>query len=226
MENDTQYKDNLITAVSSSGDGRHSITTNDGWSFFAPKGPITPTPGMVARFYGRGLGCPVRGLVIDGHTFFYQTAADFQAEQERNVAADRQARLDAFSAGRAEQLSTIAQLPEPFQQRLNGFMARRPETAWEDQGYELATCQAAVVILNTCATAEAVRQFGGLKYGEQIQRAPELERMGLSGNMFAVAVRLASFFRESPELIAREHAAICPLVGCERAGCPTLDSQL
>ena len=40
-----------------------------------------------------------------------------------------------------------------------------------------------------------------------------------SGNTFGFSVRLAYLMAERPDLIAMEHGALCPLVGCKDYGC-------
>lgn len=76
-----------------------SITRDDGWSFFVPpESPIEPKPGMVARFYGKGMGYTVRGLFIDGVKVFYRTEAEDAEHQAIHLygadAADWLARWD------------------------------------------------------------------------------------------------------------------------------------
>lgn len=69
-----------ITAVKPEAEG-WSITRDDGWSFFVPpESPIVPKVGMVARFYGKGMGYTVRGLFIEGVKVFYRT----EAEEEKH----------------------------------------------------------------------------------------------------------------------------------------------
>lgn len=71
-ENDDKFEDVRVESV----DG-NSIKREDGWSFFVPDdSPIKPAPGMMARFYGRGIGYPVRGLFLDGRKVFYRTEAE------------------------------------------------------------------------------------------------------------------------------------------------------
>ena len=65
-ENDEQYKDKVITKVN-----RMGITTDDGWSFTVQSdSPIKPKEGMVARFYGKGIGQVVGIAVLlrSGHS--------------------------------------------------------------------------------------------------------------------------------------------------------------
>lgn len=100
MNNDTEFYESPITDVK--GDSEHGweIAREDGWRFFVSKdSPVVPVIGMTARFYGRGLGSPVRGLVINGQTVFYRTveedAEHHQIQMYGKDAADWLQRWDA-----------------------------------------------------------------------------------------------------------------------------------
>ena len=73
--NDDDFKDVGILAVEDHGPGQGwSIKRDDHWMFGVPaESPVIPAVGMVARFYGRGLGYQVRGLFLDGQRVFYRT---------------------------------------------------------------------------------------------------------------------------------------------------------
>lgn len=97
--NDEEFKETTITGVREESDG-WTIQRADGWSFYCPKSvQVEPKPGMVARFYGRGLGYPVRGLFLDGQQVFYRTEAEDREMREIETfgadAADWLARWDA-----------------------------------------------------------------------------------------------------------------------------------
>jgi hypothetical protein len=69
---DTQFEDVKITEVKEDDSG-WEIKRDDGWSFFINKpSPVVPVAGSVARFYGKGMGFPVRGLSIDGTMVYYR----------------------------------------------------------------------------------------------------------------------------------------------------------
>jgi hypothetical protein len=71
---DSEFEEVKIKSVSGA-----SFTREDGWSFCLPDGAdVVVLPGMVARFYGRGVGYMVRGLFIDGVRVFYRTAEEQQ----------------------------------------------------------------------------------------------------------------------------------------------------
>lgn len=75
---DTQYEECAIDRI----EGR-VIHRSDGWSFCLPlewSGPwVGPAAaGDVARFYGGGIGRPVRGLAINGVEVFYRTEEEYE----------------------------------------------------------------------------------------------------------------------------------------------------
>jgi hypothetical protein len=77
--NDFQFEDKKVTRVD-----KNSIETEDGWSFFIPDDPqIIPEVGMIARFYGEGIGRPVRGLFLEGIQVFYKTPEEHLAERKK-----------------------------------------------------------------------------------------------------------------------------------------------
>ena len=74
---DNEFQETTVAKV----DGQ-SFSRADGWSFWIPDGAdVVVRPGMLARFYGRGIGYPVRGLFIDGQRVFYRTPAEFERHQ-------------------------------------------------------------------------------------------------------------------------------------------------
>ena len=79
---DPQFEDTTIAKVRDGGNG-WTIERADGWSFYVPSpAPVTPAPGMTARFYGKGVGSGVRGLYIDGQKIYYRTEAEDREHHE------------------------------------------------------------------------------------------------------------------------------------------------
>lgn len=81
-ENDTQFEDKIIERVGGSSESEYDITC-DGWTLWCGKEcPVVPVTGQTARFYGRGIGAPVRGLFIDGVKVWYRTEAEDKEHSE------------------------------------------------------------------------------------------------------------------------------------------------
>lgn len=220
---DTEFDQDTITGVTPYENGTgYTVSLSSGWHLNVPTGPITPEPGQSIRLYGRGLGYDIRGIVIADHVFRYATP-DQWATQRAQAAAERLAqRRTQYAAARPELDTQIAALPAPYRDRLTGFMARAPETAWEHQGYELAVCRAAIAIHAACEDGSDVRLFAECPVSEQISRAPLLAELDLSGNQFGAACRLAQLQHLDVTLIPQEHAALCVLAGCRDCGCHAL----
>jgi hypothetical protein len=81
--NDDDYDETTVAKVRAEEKaGGWTIERGDGWSFFVPKNsPVAPVPGMLARFYPKGIGFPVRGLFLSGQEVFYRTKAQHQQHE-------------------------------------------------------------------------------------------------------------------------------------------------
>lgn len=80
---DAEFIESKITKVNKNEDGTFDITDERGLGLWCGKDcPIKPREGMAARFYGRGIGSPVRGLFIDGVKVWYRTEAEDQEHHE------------------------------------------------------------------------------------------------------------------------------------------------
>lgn len=81
--NDDQHEETHVHEVTAEAGGGWTIKRGDGWSFFVPAdSPIAPQAGMLARFYGKGVGFSVRGLYLAGVKVFYRTEAEEVEHQE------------------------------------------------------------------------------------------------------------------------------------------------
>jgi len=132
--------------------------------------------------------------------------------------SQRQKRAE-FEPKRESFMARVEALPEGFRERMRGFIATSPSWAWECGPYELFCCEEAVKIANTLGSVEAVRSFAKAPQAEQKTAVPSMEFDEHSGNTFGSAVLFAVISLESPDALPKYHAAICPLMGCEDAGC-------
>jgi hypothetical protein len=79
---DTQFEEIEIDEVATVKDG-WNIRRADSFSFHVSKdSPIIPTKGMIARFYGKGIGFSIRGLFLNGEKVFYRTEKEDKEKQE------------------------------------------------------------------------------------------------------------------------------------------------
>lgn len=186
MNDDTEFQDATISAVRPEESG-WSITRDDGWSFLVPKdSPVAPVPGMAVRFYGPGVGYPVRGLALDGVTVFYRSAADDKVHQSQELygkdAADVLARWD---AGRSVWSVEMGGLGPGYEQALQ-------ITAFEILRHLLAAKYDAATW-----TASEVWKADM----EKIEKAvfPVVDGLGLSGAQWGGALQIAArLYRDGP----------------------------
>lgn len=222
MVEDTEYRDLEITSLN---EDDHSFTTEDGWSFWCPpKGErnpdgIKPVVGHVARFYGRGVGYPVRGLMLEGQWVFYETADAFAARAEREHWERQEQKTQTFRAEIAARNAVVAALPLPFRVRVERFQRLKGED-WRvnHEPYEVFTCQEAVKIADGFDEPEQIAAFWDANYKTQREYLPALSD-NHSGNTLEQAVQLALAYQTQPAILVRMHGALCGLVGCEKYGC-------
>lgn len=82
-ENDTQFEATAVAKVEPAKDG-WLVTRADGWGLFVPSEHCAdePQPGEGMLCYGRGVGYPVRGIVIGGRCYRYETPAEHEVSQQ------------------------------------------------------------------------------------------------------------------------------------------------
>lgn len=211
-KNDEQYREDRVATFR---DG--AITDEDGWSIGLPEG-FRAEVGETVRYYGEGIGRPVRGLFIGGRKAWYRTVKE-QREHDRKQSLEYDASLKRqFGERREEMDATFASLPGAFQQRIERFRRNNPDFRWKYERYELFACQEAVKIARQLKTEEAIEEWSSLSWNEQTEQVSLDD--GHSGNTLGIATRLAWLFvGEDPGRVVRMHGALAPLVGSEEYGC-------
>jgi hypothetical protein len=96
---DPDFRVTKVAKVEPTNDG-WQITDADGWSFWVPaEHGVEPQVGELARFYGKGIGFAVRGLVLGGREVFYRTAEEDEEQHREQMypkkAEDALAKWDA-----------------------------------------------------------------------------------------------------------------------------------
>jgi hypothetical protein len=227
---DAEFEEYLIEEVRDDGD-RWEIRSNGSWlSIDKVPGVPRPMEGAVARYYGKGLGYPVRGVDIGGREVYYRSVEEEERRHRQWVADHNAEKKAAAEAERDETARRIAALPETMRRRLRKFIDTNPDFWWEYLSYELFCCEEAVKVerhlrltldpdndgtLSADVWVEALRAFAK---DDEAQK-PALGE-GHSGNTHGFAMRLARHLLVDPELVVSEHGALTPLVGCEAYGCP------
>lgn len=216
FQQDTEYELYTVTDVTDDGDCWHIAAGAVGFALEKVHG-VRPGVGDVVRTYGT-FGHVIRGVVVGDVVAFYRTEEQERVRHEAWVAAQRAKKRAEYDAQRATTEARLRALPPAFQERVIGFRASNPKF-WEFEGYEIFCCEEAVKIAATLKDKDAVVAFGKMSKSEQKETVPTLAYDQHSGNTFGVAVLLACHYLVHPDLLPREHGALCPLVGCEEYGC-------
>jgi hypothetical protein len=218
VKNDTEFEDRVIRKVTSNG-ASWDITMVDGWSFTFGKDQapgVIPEADDTARFYGKGLGYSVRGLLINGVKIFYKTVKE-QEEEHKQWCSDKERDDKAsFEKNKADLDTKYEALPAEFKLRLDSFRRINPDFRWKHEGYEMFVCTEAIKIAKALKTIKKIDQWQKLP----VEKQDKIIDVGAhSGNTFGAAVFLAKLYLKFPELVREAHGALCPLVGCKDYGC-------
>jgi hypothetical protein len=215
---DAEYEDATAADVRESGD-YWTVHRSDGWTIGVPKvDGVAPRVGSRLRFWGRGIGFPVRGIAVDGVVVRYETDAEQRDRYARELAEREAAQRATFEReGRAALDARYDALPPVFRARIDRFRANNPDFRWKYEGYEMFCCEQAVVIARALGTPEAIQSFRDLPRSEQMAKVPGLDD-GHSGNTFGAACVLAALYVRDESFVPQMHGAMSPLVGSVEYG--------
>jgi hypothetical protein len=215
---DVEYEEDRITAVEGNRRKGWGITRENGWCFYVPAHSlIEPKVGMMARFYGRGIGYTVRGLDLDGIQVFYRTPEQQREKDQADLLESERKQKAEFERARESMDRRVDTLPRVFRERIEKFRKNNPDFRWKYEGYELFVCEEAIKIAAWCKTTDAIKAFHKLLWEEQKKAGVSDDH---SGNTLGMAFRLALWYVTVPENGAKDHGALTPLVGCKDYGCP------
>ncbi|MDB5988885.1 MAG: hypothetical protein JWQ10_288 [Herbaspirillum sp.] len=190
--NDEQFEDTHVAKVRGTRETGWDISRADGWSFFVPgDSQIEPEEGMPARFYGKGIGFPVRGLFLAGVRVFYSTEAEQQEKHE----------IDTYGADAADWLKRWDDGKSCWTIEMGGL----------GPGYEQCIHITATEILRHML-AKSYDVDGWTdpdqwkKDHHEIETAgfanPTIQKLGLSGAQWGSALNLAAmFYRQGPRAV-------------------------
>ncbi len=197
------------------------ITTTDssgfGFSTKYTEGKPDPQPGdLIQTDLYRG--SMIRGITLRGERLYYLSDEQIAQQDEERTARHRAEQLEKFEQEREALDADYEALPDVFRRRIDWFRAHNPDFRWKFEAYEMSVCKDAVRIAATLETPKKIAQFGKASYEKQRELVPGLYD-GHSGNSFACAVQLASWYVQNPLWVIAEHGALTPLVGCDEYGC-------
>lgn len=93
---DTEFEEVALAEVRKTGD-HYDLKRSDGWGFWLENPGFVPEAGQIARFYGEGIGRPVRGVVVGGKVAFYRTPEEERARRKAESAAYEERRRAALA---------------------------------------------------------------------------------------------------------------------------------
>lgn len=215
---DEEREEGVIERVDPLHQGWYSVTSSNGWTC-GVSAEYGVEPKVGDRFITWGaFGRPIRGQAINNQVLYYRSPAEQDTEDAKQREEHAAARITEYESKRAEYDTRVEALPAPLRERIEGFRANNPSWRWEYEPYELACCEEAARLSARFQTGDALKAFSKLDYHAQRVAYPEMSS-DHSGNTWGMSLRLAYLLVQLPELVAKEHAAICPLMGCASAGC-------
>ena len=90
-DTDTEFEEVALAGVKVCETG-YELSRADGFCFYIDKPDFEPCVGQLARFYGEGIGRPVRGVSVEGKVAFYRTPEEEDAKHAAFVAQHQEER--------------------------------------------------------------------------------------------------------------------------------------
>lgn len=217
LPNDNQYVSHILEEVIDCGDNWDLKV--DGGSYLCVtkiKG-FVPEKGMWAKFYGKGFGYSVRGVVIDGKVFYYRTPEETERDHKAYCKKQDREKAKYLKKNLKKMDAEYDTLPDVFKQRIDKFRKANPNFRRDYESYEMFTIKEAIKIAKAIKDPDKIKEFYDMPFEEQVKIAGIDE--GHSGNTFGCACNLAMWYLKQPETVVKLHGALTPLVGCKEYGC-------
>lgn len=198
----------------------YSIATETGtWFSLDKKYNFKPKKGDKVKVYLHQ-GFSIRGMEFNDKLLYYKTDEQLEEERQEWLWNNDLEKRERFLKNKKKLDDDFNSLPEIFQQRIERFRKGNNNFRIEFEDYEMFSCKQAIVIAEALRgkTEEEFKKIWDMKYKEQKELIPELSE-DHSGNTFGAAMRLAFWYLFNPEIVALEHGALVPLVGCKEYGC-------
>lgn len=207
-DSDAQFETSLVEKAEACSHGWDVKSTN-GWSLLVPidRCAVYPKPGEEMRLYGRGMGYPIRGIVIAGRVYRYETSTEHevsQAAMHAKLTAEREAVDEAWRNG-------VSRLPP-----LPVMQCKDPE-AWaacvklqSNDAYSYACVRYAVAWARLMESRGELAQEPTERDAQQIAQiakncSHEADTEGITGFMYGAAVSMLSRFWTHGEALRRWH---------------------
>lgn len=195
------------------------IKQEDGWIAWCPNNGVVPKVGDMAKFYGKGIGYPNRGLFINEQKVYYETEQEQQERfKQENIQRDKE-KIKEFRKNRSKLDARFNALPKPFQERINKFRRNNSKFRWKLEPYELFCCEEALKIAKIAKQKENpekwIEVFKEYSWDEQVKIGID---EGHSSNTFGCACALALLYLSQPNDLKNAWGALAPLVGSKEYG--------
>lgn len=197
---DKNYIESTIVTADDCGDG-YSIQLKDNWCFFIDKKneeDVIPKVGDNIKLYGKGVGYPIRGVVIEGKVVYYRNEAQQEENHRKWVDNYHNERKAAFEINRDKLDKDYSELPIEFRKRIDRFRKEDENFRWESEDYEMFVCTEAVKIAKTLKNSDQIAKFYKLPYEEQKVLVDISDAH--SGNTFGGACALANAYVQGKDL--------------------------
>ena len=207
---------NTITDVSES-NGWYSVRCGSMGTGVNSKYGVIPKVGDIMTVHSTTMFGTIRGIEINGKMLFFKSDQELEDHRKKELQKYEQKKIDDFVKNKSKLDLEYESLPQVFKDRIDRFRTNNPDFRVGFESYELFCCTEAVNIAESLKTVEEVKLFWDLSYDKQLKLVPALND-GHSGNTFGCACKLAVLYLESPEMVARIHGSLSPLVGSATFG--------
>lgn len=196
---DTEFQDDTIRSVDDAYEKGWGVTGGSGRSLFVTNELCKQAPkaGESYRLYGRGIGRPVRGVVIGGRIYRYETPDEHEVSQAAMCARLTREREEADAKFRESQKPALPT-----------FQANDPD-GWaacvatnSTDGYSFECCRYAAAWANAMERAMAA----GATVPDIAEKCSrDADTSGITGFMYGAAVSMLSKFWVHGEKLRRWH---------------------
>lgn len=186
LPQDQEYKEYTLTSVKDNGK-EWDIGSYVG-QLLIPKTSFIPESGMRVKYYGKGFGYTIRGVVIEDTPIYYKTAKE--ADQVHKKWCDKMEREQKklYLKHKKDIRKRINALPEPLKNRMVRFGKEKADfNRYDYVSYELYCCEEAVKILKTFDDPENIVKWAREGYDRTVCAVDD----GHTGNTIGGAARLA-----------------------------------
>jgi hypothetical protein len=170
-ENDPERQTVIVKTVREMDKGYEIIRSDGFWMWLDKKYGVAPVEGREITTYGKGIGYPSRGVVVDGKLAYYRTPEEEKAYQLRErFGADAQEWLSRWDRGDTVWTVVLGGLGPSYDQCIN---------------IAVAEVVRALLVMKPTLEAGALSKDDGARLEEALLET--LKEVGLSGAQFGGA---------------------------------------